>query len=148
MSWNEILVLFLKLYGILMFVVAATWVSRANAGKVSPHNISKVFFAVSFATFSLCLLPVPGIWKVFYITFACLFLITAISVRTDPTEATLEDLRAWMRVVIICLIVTYAFTLAMDYSNFKREFERLIIAVFTFVCTFYYPSIMRRLRGD
>ena len=148
MSGSEALVLFLKLYHILMMVVIAAWVQRAIAGKVSPYNISKIFFSMSLLGLSGCLLPIPGISKLFYATFACLFLIVAISVRTDPIEATLEDLKAWMRVLITCLVVTYAFTLIMDYSKFKREFERLIIAVFTFVCTFYYPSIMRRLRGD
>ena len=148
MSGNEVLVLSLKLYYILMTVVTATWVNRANAGKVSPYNVSKVFFAVSLSVLSLCLLPVPGISKLFYMTCACLCLITAISVRKDPTEATLEDLKAWMRVLIICLVGTYLARLIMDYSNFKQEFERLIIAMVTFVCTRYYPSIMNRFRGD
>ena len=147
MSGTEALALFLQLYFVLLAVVIANWVKMANEGKVSPYNISRVFFAASPLPLFVCFL-LPGISKIFYIMLACLSLITAISVRIDLTESRLESFKAWMRVLIICLVGTYLCILLMDYSNFKKEFERLIIALFTFVCAMYYPAIMRRLRGD
>lgn len=137
------LLLFINIFGIFTSLATAKWIKNVNAGKVSRNKISLGFIS-----------PVPAIllitylgWKtnyfktdisiIFFLTFAILFLMTAIEASSSSSDYSLEESKIWMKWIIVLLVITYLIVLCIEYPKTKKQLEILIIPVVTFVISRY-----------
>ena len=87
------LTLFVSIWGVFFTLAAAKWVKDAEEGKVSPKNISSVFF---YSALLLLFIGFLG-WRtdyfkleiciIFYMTMASIFLITSIDAKKASSHA-------------------------------------------------------------
>ena len=144
--------LFFQIWTIFTAGVIAHWLKKVEEGKVSRNKISLVFFVAFLVSAQATLLyyyKIPhfklGISTIFYANVACICLMSAIIIKTTTSDELLEEYKAWMRWLISIFLITYLIALTMDYSNTKKVFERMLLAVVAFLFTRYYPSVMDNL---
>ena len=141
------LIVFVSILGVFGNVAITQWVKDVEEGKVSPKNISIIFFQSAFL---LLLLWFVG-WRadyfkldisiIFYTTMAGIFFITAIDAKTAASPASLDEIKDWLKWLIYLLVGTYLLILYMEYSETNQECQMLSIVIATRIIMRNFKSI-------
>lgn len=112
---------FLALFRMVMFAILDRWYDDVAAEKVSPFNVSSVFFMAGLALM-LLMLKYQGAMTKFCLGVLGfhLFFVSAMYLTTNDHKEYNKGAGAWISVMTRCLGITGFCTLAMDYSNTKN----------------------------